>query len=135
MSVRINCKLPNGRLCAKCCFGTQMPLTSEDIERIKSLGFKEQEFVFYKGVMPTLKNASGHCVFLDASSGACKIYSHRPIGCRLYPLVYDAERNKVVADPHCPMSTKVSSKVVLGHGRLVRKIALEIMKKASDATR
>ena len=66
-----------------------MELLPEDIERIESLGYKFDEFaeVGDDGIV-RLRNVDGRCVFYDAEKRSCKIYEHRPIGCRLYPVVY-----------------------------------------------
>ena len=42
----------------------------------------------------------GRCVFLGEDS--CKIYSFRPEGCRLYPLVYNEKDRKAVVHDLCP---------------------------------
>lgn len=47
-----------------------------------------------------LRNYDGACVFLE--EGQCNIYSFRPEGCRLYPLIYDQSRDGVMIDPECP---------------------------------
>lgn len=86
--LRLACNLGH-RYCAKCCYDTEMPLTREDIARIVSLGYKISDFVRVGADgIPRLKNVNGHCVFLDEDTGKCKIYPWRPLGCRLYPLIY-----------------------------------------------
>ncbi|GEM_PF-282743 len=112
-ALRIDCRLPDGRFCAKCCYETHMPLTQEDIRRITSLGYRLEDFaergpdgVWY------LRNIDGHCVFLDPKTGRCRIYQWRPLGCRLYPLVYDVESGEVTVDPECPKATSVNRDVV-----------------------
>ncbi len=97
-SVEVPCR-SNDRFCAKCCLDTKMPLTREDIERIKSRGYPEWYFVTWDDV-PRLRNVEGRCVFLG-EDGSCSIYEDRPLGCRLYPLVYDPERG-VILDDLCP---------------------------------
>lgn len=62
-----------------------MPLTLEDIERIRSLGYKLEEFAEFRDGYWRLKNIDGHCVFLR--NGRCSIYEHRPEGCRYYPVI------------------------------------------------
>ncbi len=98
-NVKVSCAL-NGRFCAKCCFDTKMPLTAEDISRISSLGYPEWYFVVFDEV-PRLRNENGKCVFLN-EDGSCSIYDHRPLGCKLYPLVYDPDKGAVL-DELCPM--------------------------------
>ena len=86
--------------CVKCCIDTKMPLTSEDIRRISSLGFKIEDFAVKIGKEWRLKNRNGKCYFL--TENGCKIYDFRPEGCRLYPLVYDEESGKPILDELCP---------------------------------
>ena len=77
-----------------------MPLTSEDIRRISSLGFKIEDFAVKIGKEWRLKNRNRKCYFL--TENGCKIYDFRPEGCRLYPLVYDEESGKPILDELCP---------------------------------
>ncbi len=82
-----------------------MPLTSRDVERLKKLGYRVEYFAIKTsdGVW-RLRNIDGHCVFLDAKTGACRVYPYRPEGCRLYPLVYDADNGSVAVDNECPLA-------------------------------
>ena len=92
--------------CGICCTPTEMELLPEDIERIESLGYRFEEFaeVRQDGTV-RLRNVDGHCVFYDPATRSCRIYEHRPIGCRLYPVVYvDGE---VTVDKLCPTSDTV----------------------------
>ena len=72
--------------CFRCCLNTEMPLTEDDIARIESLGYSRDYFVVIKDGVPRLRNVNGRCVFLN-DDGLCRIYEHRPIGCRLYPII------------------------------------------------
>ncbi|WP_420917891.1 YkgJ family cysteine cluster protein [Pyrodictium abyssi] len=94
-----------------CCYSTEMPLTREDIERIASLGYSPDYFVEHVDGVPRLRNVEGHCVFLDPSTNKCKIYPHRPMGCRLYPLVY-VPGEGVDVDPECPKAYTIDRKSV-----------------------
>jgi len=96
--------------CGICCLNTEMELLAEDIERITSAGYKLEEFAVERDGIYRLKNVDGHCVFYDASTRKCKIYNIRPIGCRLYPLIYDGE--KIEADRTCPTWHTVSKKEI-----------------------
>ena len=93
----------SGGFCDRCCWGTEMPLTEEDVARLESLGFRREEFSVVKDVVRVLRNVDGHCFFLDPSTGRCRVYEHRPLGCRLYPLVY-VPGVGVDLDPECPAS-------------------------------
>ncbi|MDI9619421.1 MAG: YkgJ family cysteine cluster protein [Candidatus Nezhaarchaeota archaeon] len=102
-TLRLDCVV-NGKLCGRCCYNTEMPLTLGDVNRIKRLGFSESHFIDKVGGLPRLRNVEGHCVFLNPHLNSCTIYPMRPEGCRLYPLLYDLECGKVTVDPLCPQS-------------------------------
>ena len=88
--------------CVECCKQTSMPLSCSDVERIKSQGFRVKDFSVKQGKGRHLKNSKGKCVFLRDSR--CIIYSNRPEGCRLYPLVYDENCEDYVIHDFCPHS-------------------------------
>jgi hypothetical protein len=77
-----------------------MPLSRPDIERIQKLGYRLTDFAQKTEDEMLLKNKLGKCVFL--SDCGCRIYPHRPEGCRLYPLVYDENSQKATVDYLCP---------------------------------
>jgi hypothetical protein len=85
-----------------------MPLTVRDIRRIVKKGFKAGDFIVRKNGERRLRNLDGSCVFLK--EGKCKIYSVRPEGCRLYPLIYDPSKNRVIIDQACPHSEEFKIK-------------------------
>lgn len=87
-------------VCGICCIGTEMELLAEDIRRITARGHKMEDFVVEKDGIYRLKNVDGHCVFYDPQTRKCKIYHIRPVGCRMYPLVYDGR--SVTVDRTCP---------------------------------
>lgn len=86
--------------CALCCHETKMYLTWLDINRIVKLGYSLRSFAERSGGIWRLKNVDGRCFFLEGRK--CKIYRFRPYGCRLYPLVYDYEEQRVKLDDLCP---------------------------------
>jgi len=86
--------------CVECCIETCMPLSRIDIKRISRQGYKIKDFVVKRKRERRLKNSNGRCVFLG--DNGCKIYSFRPEGCRLYPLVYNENNGKVVIHDLCP---------------------------------
>jgi len=86
--------------CGICCIGTEMELLAEDIRRITARGYKMEDFVVEKDGAYRLKNVDGHCVFYDPQTRMCKIYDIRPVGCHIYPLVYDGK--SVTVDKTCP---------------------------------
>ncbi len=99
----MNC-LDGNSFCGKCCIETEMPLTKDDIARIEALGYSRRDFTVRDGKIVRLRNVNGKCFFLD-SQNRCRIYEHRPKGCRLYPAVFDGE--DIIADPICPKRKEV----------------------------
>jgi len=77
-----------------------MLLLEEDIKRISSLGFEIEYFVVDRNGWLYLRNVNGKCVFNDGEK--CLIYENRPLGCRLYPVVYDEDYGIVTLDEYCP---------------------------------
>ena len=77
-----------------------MPLSRSDIERISRQGYRFKDFVVKRKRERRLKNRNGRCVFLG--DDGCTIYSFRPEGCRLYPLVYNENNKKAVIHDLCP---------------------------------
>lgn len=74
-----------------------MTLTEEDIRRINSLGFKDYcELV--DGYIQLI-NINGRCFFFR--EGRCLIHTDKPLGCKLYPLVYDIDKDEVVFHDFC----------------------------------
>lgn len=110
--------------CGVCCIGTEMELLAEDIRRIEAAGFKLEEFAVEKDGVYRLKNVDGHCVFYEPESRSCKIYHIRPVGCRLYPLVYNGERVEV--DKTCPTWDTVPRSEVERLGPYVVKFLEEV---------
>ena len=96
-----NCCIDYG--CIQCCLETEMLLSNEDIERIRSLGFAQKFFVIKKDRWLQLKNSDGRCVFHNGIE--CSIYENRPEGCRLYPIIYNEDMNATF-DEDCPYSDK-----------------------------
>ena len=87
--------------CDRCCHSTEMPLTSDDIERLRALGFEEKSFVGDKDGWRKLQNTGdGRCFFLH--DGICSVYPYRPQGCTFYPVVFDLDAGRTVLDTECP---------------------------------
>ncbi len=96
--------------CGRCCIGTEMELLPQDIDRIVKLGYDIEYFTTIKGGIVRLRCIDNHCIFFDPKTNLCKIYEHRPIGCRLYPLQYaDGE---VYVDPECPAADTIPVEVL-----------------------
>ncbi len=106
--------------CGYCCTETEMELLPVDIESIRALGYDLDDFAVFDGEMWRLKNVDGHCVFFDPNTTSCRIYEHRPIGCRIYPLQLDLEQDRVVVDEMCPMAHTIPSSELERLERYVR---------------
>jgi len=111
--------------CGKCCRETEMPLTMSDIKRITSLGYKVSEFATFNGAAWRLKNVDGHCFFLNPETNECKIYPHRPEGCRIYPIIY-IEGVGVSVDPECPAAHTVTPEEIEKAAPKLMKLIREI---------
>lgn len=96
--------------CIKCCTNTGMPLSNQDINCIKLLGFNTKFFISKRKGWLQLKNIDGRCVFNNGKK--CIIYKNRPEGCRLYPVIFDKHKNRAILDNYCPYKKyfKISKK-------------------------
>jgi Fe-S-cluster containining protein len=76
-----------------------MHLTQQDINRIEnhtSSSFYTQN----EDGWIHLLNRNGQCIFHDGTK--CTIYTIRPVGCSLYPIVYNIDDKKPILDIACP---------------------------------
>jgi Fe-S-cluster containining protein len=108
--------------CVKCCIETRMPLSRIDIERISKQGYSFKDFVVKRRGEHCLKNLNGRCVFLG--DNGCIIYSFRPNGCQLYPLLYNEDNGEVIIHTFCPHGHefKVSSEDIENLHDLIKKL-------------
>lgn len=79
-----------------------MILLLSDIDRLATRGYSD--FYELKNNFYVLRNIDGRCIFLNPVTGRCVIYDDRPLGCRIYPLIFD-EDNGVLLDKYCPLSS------------------------------
>jgi Fe-S-cluster containining protein len=84
-----------------------MLLLKEDIEHLKRLGFDYSYFVVDRDGWLQIRNYDGRCVFNDGKK--CLIYEYRPEGCKLYPIIYDEEKNRAALDEDCPHRDEFTS--------------------------
>jgi uncharacterized protein len=94
--------------CGICCTETEMLLSQKDIKLIESRGFSKNYYVKYdlQGYAQ-LKNRDGYCVFYDLKNRKCIIYSDRPAGCRVYPVILDEDKG-IVLDDICDSRNTIS---------------------------
>jgi Fe-S-cluster containining protein len=94
--------------CGVCCEKTEMMLSNADVRRLEEMGYDRGRFVrLDRHGFIKLRNRRGFCVFYDVEGSLCKIYRHRPLGCRVYPVIY-SEQDGIVVDDLCPMKRTVS---------------------------
>jgi len=104
-----------------------MFLSKEDVDRIISQGFKQNDFCFKneEGFFQ-LKNIDGECFFLK--NNKCQIYEFRPMGCRFYPIVFDLDKNKAVLDDECPLIDTITEKTTKNFETDLRKFVTKILR-------
>ncbi len=109
-----------------------MLLSEEDVCRLEKKGYERSFFAFYdsKGYV-TLKNYLGCCVFYDADKYQCRVRSVRPLGCRIYPVIYDEDKG-IVVDKICPASADVDEKQRAKRGKKVKKLLERIDAEAEN---
>lgn len=94
--------------CGVCCEKTEMLLSSADIERLEKMGYGREKFArFDRHGFARLRNRGGFCVFYDVERCRCRVYRHRPLGCRVYPVIL-SEQEGVIVDDLCPVRGMVS---------------------------
>jgi Fe-S-cluster containining protein len=99
-----------------------MLLSAKDIERLERKGYDRDFFVrFDSEGYATLRNQRGYCVFYDPEKSRCKVYAHRPLGCRVYPVIYD-ETKGIIVDQICPSHNSVTEKQKEKRGKKVLKL-------------
>ncbi len=107
--------------CGKCCERTEMPLSIADVKRLKKAGYKLEEFAFMdKDGYIRLKNKGKWCYFYDPEKKVCKIYEYRPLGCRLYPIIY-CDGVGIIVDEICPMKDTFSEVELRTKGKILIK--------------
>lgn len=108
--------------CGVCCKETEMLLSLKDIERLERKGYKRNFFVrFDSQGYATLRNQRGHCVFYDEEKRRCKVRGDRPMGCRIYPVIYDEDKG-IIVDSICPSRGSVTEKQKAKKGEKVFKL-------------
>ncbi|MBT0160334.1 YkgJ family cysteine cluster protein [Candidatus Bathyarchaeota archaeon A05DMB-2] len=112
--------------CGDCCTETEMLLSRGDIERLERNGYPREFFVLFdREGYAKLRNQHGHCVFFNVEARRCKVYESRPLGCRLYPVIYDEEKG-IVVDEVCRAQNKFSEKLLERKGKKVLRLLKRI---------
>jgi len=109
-----------------------MLISNADIERLERAGHEKQNFVRYdRHGFARLRNRRGFCVFYDVAKHRCKIYEHRPLGCRIYPIIC-REQEGIVVDDLCPMKNTVSEIELKRNGKKVIELLQRIDNEATS---
>jgi Fe-S-cluster containining protein len=118
--------------CGICCTETEMLLSKRDIRRLEKSGFSENIFVKYDSQgYAQLNNQEGTCVFYDVEKRRCTVYSDRPSGCRVYPVILDEEKG-IVLDDICDSRGTISGTERKIKGEKVIKLLDRIDKEAAN---
>jgi Fe-S-cluster containining protein len=109
-----------------------MLLSSADAERLERVGYDRRKFVRSdeRGYV-RLKNRHGFCVFYDVEKCRCKIYKYRPLGCRIYPVIY-SELEGIMVDDLCPMKNTISESELKKKGKKVLELIQRIDREAAS---
>src|SRR3989304_1766635 len=112
--------------CGLCCRETEMLLANADIELLERKGYSKQFFArFDREGYAKLRNQQGNCVFYDVEKRRCRVHADRPLGCRIYPVVYD-EAKGIVVDDVCHAQSTVTEKQKAKRGKKVLKLLEKI---------
>jgi Fe-S-cluster containining protein len=117
--------------CGLCCEKTEMLLSSADVKRLERLACRQEFARSGKHGYVRLKNRRGFCVFYDVEKCRCTIYGHRPLGCRIYPVIF-SEFEGVVVDDLCPMKDTISRSELKRKGKEVMQLLRRIDSEAAS---
>jgi len=116
--------------CGVCCTETEMLLSNQDILRLEKKGFPVESFVrFDNEGYAILRNRDGYCVFYNVNQRQCDVYTDRPSGCRVYPVILDEDKG-IVTDHICRAKRTVTMQEKIRKGRQVIKLLSKIDREA-----
>ena len=102
-----------------------MELSTDDIRRLEKAGYHRDQFSVLNNHVIRLMNVDGWCYFYNLAERNCRVYKNRPLGCRLYPIVYSADEGATV-DELCPMKHTVSERELRTKGKVLVKLLEKI---------
>ena len=118
--------------CGVCCTETEMLLSKKDIKRLEKKGFSQNQFVsFDKQGYAQLKNRDGYCVFYDLKNHQCSVYTDRPSGCRVYPVILH-EGKGIILDRICDSRKSITKSEKALKGKRVIKLLEVIDSEAAE---
>jgi len=98
-----------------------MELSSKDIERLEETGYRLEEFAVLDDGVTRLRNVEGCCYFYSLADKKCRVYGKRPLGCYLYPVVYQVNEGAIV-DKLCPMEQTISEQELKTKAKILDKL-------------
>jgi len=109
-----------------------MLLSNEDIKRLEKKGFHKKFFMKTdKSGYAQLRNRNGYCVFYDLKKRQCNVYTDRPSGCNVYPVILDVEKG-IIIDDICPEGDSISVEEKAEKGKAVVKLLERIDEEAKN---
>lgn len=102
-----------------------MELSSDDVRKLEEAGYHRDQFSVLDKNVIRLMNVGGWCYFYSLTEKNCRVYKDRPLGCRLYPVVYLADEG-VTVDDLCPMGHTVSERELRKKGKILVKLLKKI---------
>ena len=102
-----------------------MELSNDDIRRLEGAGYSRDQFSILDNHAIRLMNVDGWCIFYSLAERKCRVYKNRPLGCRLYPVVYLVDEGAIF-DELCPMGHTVSEREFRTKGTALRKLLRRI---------
>ena len=103
-----------------------MLLSRADIRLLENAGYDREKFVrVNRQGFAQLRNSRGYCVFYQTEKHRCKVYTQRPLGCRIYPVIYSEEEG-VIVDYLCPLGGTVSKGEIGSKAEKLRKLLQKI---------
>ena len=118
--------------CGVCCKETEMLLCQEDIKLLEKNGYQKESFArFDKAGYAILRNRQGNCVFYDPKKHRCNVYTMRPSGCRVYPVIYDEDKG-IIIDNICHAQDTVSEQEKQRKGKQVAALLKRIDNQAQQ---
>ena len=113
-----------------------MLLCEADVALLGKKGCARNDFVrVNRQGFVNLKNKRGRCFFYDVDKKRCRAYKSRPLGCRIYPVVYSEDDARVLVDDLCPMRNTVSDIEIERKGKKLVKLLRRIDKEAAQRAR
>ena len=106
-------------ICAECgshcCKLGGVIATQSEVDAILAEGYPNNFIELSNDVYGTHWGDDGHCPYLD--HGKCLIYSVRPLGCRMFPVVQTRSGDIILV--HCPLRSRISDEEISRRKKLL----------------